>query len=126
MKITGTLTKGKGRASRIGFPTINLNYGGKGKNNLRQGVYAGEAKIGRKKYPCVIHYGNSPTFGDRERKFEVHLIGWGRKPLVLGKKTVEVEVRTYIRPVKKFSNEDELKKQIEKDIRQARLITHLP
>ncbi len=80
------------------------------------GVYAGRAVVGGKKYPAAISIGISPTFADKHRNssdIEVHLLNF--KGNLYGKK-LDAEFIKYIREERCYSSPDELKKQIKKDL----------
>jgi len=100
---------GSGRGKKIGFPTANL----KNTTNLclKEGVYAVRidgTHIG------VANYGYRPTFGNETKVLEVHLIDF--EVNIKGKR-LRVEFLDFIREERKFSGVEELKKQIEEDIR---------
>ncbi len=101
--------RGSGRGKNIGFPTANL----KNTSNLclKEGVYAvriNGTHIG------VANYGYRPTFGEKTRILEVHLINFEGE---LKGRRLRVEFLDFIREEKKFSDVKELKKQIEEDIK---------
>jgi len=73
-RVRGTVVRGAGRGTCIGFPTANLE-------NVEtllpaDGVYAGRAYDSGRSYPAAINVGSNPTFNDLTRKLEVHLIGF--------------------------------------------------
>jgi len=82
------------------------------------GIYAGSAEVGGKKYTAAISIGTNPTFGEHERVLEAHLIsfegdlehyGW---PLT-------VTISHWIREQVTFDTMETLKEQIEADIQVA-------
>jgi FAD synthase len=111
IKITGKVIKGDGYGRKIGFPTVNLQTD---KKELpKEGVYAGVAtldlpagKAGNKEYRAGIVIGPGT-------KIEAHLIGF--RGNVYGKQ-VTLKINKFLREYKKFDTEEELIKQITKDI----------
>ncbi len=106
-----------GGGSAIGVPTANIEvlY-----NELlpKAGVYAGYALVDGERLPCVIDIGMSPTFGDVAKpEIHVHILGF--KKDIYGKR-IDVELINRLRDEKTFSGIDELKRQIEVDIRQTK------
>ena len=104
----GKIVDGEKRGSKLGFPTINLDYS---KVKLEFGVYLGKAIIDEKKYLCLIHFGPKKTFSNKI-SLELYI---ERKIESFNKREVKIEVIKKIREIKKFLNEEDLKKQIKKD-----------
>lgn len=102
----GIVIKGKEYGRKIGFPTINISFKDKNYSLPRRGVYSGFVFIGRKKYKAGVVVGPG-------KKIEAHLIGFNGD--LYGEK-VKIEISTFIRDYKKFSNEEDLKKEIRSDI----------
>jgi len=116
--IEGDVISGAGRGARIlETPTANLTT----PNELvpKDGVYVVKVKMGRKVYDGVANIGRNPTFGNNELSYETHLFGY--RGNLLGK-----HLRIYfidrLRDERVFSNAEELKAQIAKDIETARFI----
>ena len=80
------------------------------------GVYAGVAIHDGKSWPAAINLGPNPTFGERRRKLEVHLIGFEGD---LYDQPMQVEFVSRIRDTLEFPDVDALKTQLEQDIQQA-------
>ncbi len=112
--VTGKVVKGSGRGKGLGFPTANLKVD---KNKLipAQGVYFG--LVGKRK--CVVNIGARPTFGAGQTVVEVHILNF--KQNIRGKK-LKLDLLKRLRDEKQFSDVKKLKKQIHKDINQARLL----
>lgn len=103
------VVKGKGRGKKIGFPTINLdpvNF------NIDYGVYLVEAKIGKKTYKGLLHFGRKETFNEGV-SVEAHLKDFNFE---VCPKNVIIKILKRIRDIRKFNNVDELKDQIKKDL----------
>lgn len=106
--ITGEVFADRKIGGKLGFPTINLKVDAV-KSELKVGVYAGYSVVCGKKYKAMINYGARPTFGLNDKLVEAHLIGFSGD---LYGKTVSVCFTDYIREVRKFDGEEELKKQL--------------
>lgn len=102
-----------GRKMRI--PTANIEYGDE--NILpKSGVYAGITHIDGKEFKSVINIGNNPTFGADKITIESHVLNFNGD---LYGKNVRVDFAEYLRGEKKFRCVEELKAQIEQDIKKA-------
>jgi riboflavin kinase/FMN adenylyltransferase len=123
--LTGKVIKGKGLATQLGFPTLNLKIPEKEKLVPADGVYQVCAYFQEKKYYGVMNIGFAPTVPNKLQVYpihslEVHLFGFeGTKQSSLGKE-LKVVFYNYIRPEKRFNSLDELKKQIAEDIQRVR------
>lgn len=95
--------QGKGKGKKLGFPTVNIEL----RKKIESGVYAGSVKIGGEKYKAGIFVGKD------KKILEAHLIGFSGD---LYEKKIEVEIQERIREAKKFGSNEELKRQIKKDI----------
>jgi riboflavin kinase/FMN adenylyltransferase len=121
--IIGTVVRGDDLGKKIGFPTANLSA--HSEQFPPNGVYLAEAKLDGVVYPGVVNLGCRPTVssGKSDRVLEVHLLDFDRD--IYGK-DIELRFARYLRPEKKFENIDALVRQIERDVRQAREISHAP
>ncbi len=105
----GLVKRGKRLGRTIGFPTLNLPWSPDCK--LMFGAYAVEltrCKTGEK-FCGVASYGTSPTVGETEPLLEVNLfddVSFGAPS------KIEVKIKKFLRPQKKFTSVDELKNQI--------------
>lgn len=110
--IYGKVIHGYGRGKTLGFPTANLKF------NLKKvipkfGVYITKVYVGDKKYWGVTNIGKNPTFQNQGINLETHLIDY--KGNLYGKK-LKIEFVHRLREEKVFSNIEDLKRQINKDI----------
>lgn len=103
--ISGKVVRGKGKGKQLGFPTVNIEIGNK---DFGSGVYAGLARVDGKTYKAGIFIGKDKGI------LEAHLINFSGD---LYGREIKVEIGEKIRDVMKFENDEELKQQIEKDIK---------
>ena len=97
---------------KIGFPTANINYP-ENIIELPYGVYS----IKYNEYSGVLNWGMRPTVNNTIKPIaEAHILNFNEN--LYGKK-VRLEVIKKIRDEKKFENLDELKAQIDKDIKKC-------
>ena len=114
--ISGKIIHGDKRGSEIGFPTANIKLK---PNILLSGVYAVFTYIDGKKYYAIANIGYKPTFNGNTYLFEAHIFNLSNN---LYGKRLEFNIVSKIRDTKKFSGIEELKKNIKKDINEAKKI----
>jgi riboflavin kinase/FMN adenylyltransferase len=117
-RLHGRVVTGAGRGLELGFPTANLAV------NLGQalpadGVYVTWAYINDKAYPSMTNIGRCPTFGDSERGVEVYVLDYHGD---LYEHEMKIDIIERFRDEKKFDSAEELKGQIEDDVKQGRAI----
>ncbi|MBN1150177.1 riboflavin biosynthesis protein RibF [candidate division WOR-3 bacterium] len=112
-KTGGIHTRGAGRGSKIGFPTINILTNPE-MTEVGEGVYGVRIYLDSKPFLGLAFIGNSPIFSDG-RKFEVFIPNW--KPMEFGER-IDVEFVFRLRDVLKFDSIEELRRQIQKDVEQ--------
>jgi riboflavin kinase/FMN adenylyltransferase len=115
-RMEGTVVRGKGIGTRLGFHTANLEFPVE-KVKPRDGVYAVNVGIEGVKRPGVMNVGTRPTVGGQGRTFEVHVIDFEGD---LYGRTLAVEFHKHLRDEQKYGSEGELADQIRKDIERAR------
>ena len=109
--ITSTVEKRKQLGRTLGFPTANMNY----PNDiikLPYGVYA--CRVFDKK--AVLNWGIKPTFENEKEILEVHILDYNEN---LYNKNLTINIIEKIRNEIKFNNIEELKTQINKDIKKC-------
>ena len=107
------VTRGKHIGSKLGFPTINQNFG-KNSPILASGVYATKIEIGGETFPSITNVGENPTFGDGSPiHCETHVIGACKEFDV---EKAKIYFFTKIRGEKKFSSPEELQNAVFSDI----------
>ncbi len=110
--ICGEVKEGRKEGRKIDFPTINI-FAPEYKLLPKPGVYATVCVWNNKSYSAVTNVGTHPTFKDDVFNVETHLIGFSGD--LYGEK-VKIYFYSYLRGIKRFSDEEELKNQIKKDI----------
>ena len=117
--IEGKVKHGRKMGRKIGFPTCNIDI----ENYViaKLGVYGVKVKIDKsnKYIKGIANLGFRPTFNQKKILLEVNLFNFNKN---LYKKRIKVEFTKYIRGEKKFSGIENLKKQINKDIKIAKKI----
>lgn len=112
--ISGVVRQGKQKGRTIGFPTANIFY----PNGIIQpphGVYDVAVLINSKKYRGISNFGTCPTITNGEvTTFETHILDFDAD--LYGEK-IRVEFNKKIREEIKFNNIDDLKHQIQLDIK---------
>ena len=119
--ILGTVVRGEAIGRKIGFPTANINPHHEAIPS--SGVYAVDARMGKKIYKAVLNIGIRPTIGkDKEPTIEIHILRF--KKNIYGK-DIEIIFKRKIRDEKKFSSIEKLRMQIKKDILNAKRTPHI-
>lgn len=121
--INGRVSEGDQRGRTIGFPTANIELG----ESLepKHGVYAVRVHIEGTDdvVTGVANIGKRPTFDKRDVLLEVHLFDFDE---TIYEKHLRVELVAFLRPEMKFAGLDELKTQIQKDCRVAKIVLAEP
>lgn len=120
VSVYGTVVKGRGRGKKVGFPTANLNP--HHETLPPNGVYAAWGDLGGHPLQGVIHIGQRPTFGDRQKSLEVHFLNFHRD--IYGR-DVELIFVSKLRDTNRFRSSGDLAKAIASDIRKAARILAL-
>jgi riboflavin kinase/FMN adenylyltransferase len=113
--ITGTVVRGAGRGSDLGFPTANLAP----HDQLvpQDGVYVTLLVVDGQASPSVTNIGSRPTFAEGDFTIETHrLDGTGD----LYGRDVEVRFLARLRPELKFESVEALVRQVRADVKRAR------
>ena len=126
MNFESSRIKGKGRGRPMGFPTINLKI--PDNFELKNGIYAVKVTIENKFFKGAMHFGPVPTFGELQKSLEVYLVGVTNNDLInqgienLDEIIIKVEIIKFLRDIIKFKLVEDLKKQIEEDVKQIKEI----
>jgi len=111
--ITGKVLPGASRGNETGAHTANLDvYLAK---DLPRGLYGCTVEIAKKKYNGLLYYGfNSLRKTDC---LEIHVLDFNND--IYGQ-IISAEIQKFIRPEKIFSDVESLKKQITRDLKDAK------
>ena len=108
------------RGRVLGFPTANLDIPITSAQALPgNGIYATIAQVDSKQFSAATNIGIRPTFGKGEKTVETHLLNY--KGDLYGK-DISVEFVQKLRDEQRFPSSEELKAQIEKDVREVEAI----
>jgi riboflavin kinase/FMN adenylyltransferase len=116
-RLRGWVGTGKGRGQTIGFPTANLER----IETLvpGDGVFAVRVKQRGRIWPGAANVGPNPTFGENERKVEVHLLGFTGD---LRGEELTLDFLQRLRDTRRFADASELAAQLRQDVEHARQI----
>lgn len=104
---TGIVKRGRERATALGFPTANIPLG----DDSVSGIYAARVKADDAEYTAAV-------FADQKRKLlEAHLLDYSGD---LSGKNITIELSKRIRKHGDFSNDNELRAAIAKDVADVR------
>ena len=115
--IEGTVQKGRQQGKKIGFPTCNIDI--KDYVIAMPGVYAVKVKRknSNKSMKAIANLGYRPTFNQKKILLEVHIFNFSGN---LYNKYLLIEFIKFIRKEKKFKNVNQLRKQIQSDLKIAK------
>ena len=115
--VEGCVEKGRQIGKKIGFPTCNIDI--KDYVISMPGVYAVNVKQknSNKSLKAIANLGYRPTFNQKKILLEVHIFNFSGN---LYNKHLSVEFTKFIRKEKKFKKVDQLKKQIQSDLKVAK------
>jgi len=115
--IEGIVQKGRQQGKKIGFPTCNIDI--KDYVIAMPGVYAVKVKQknSNKSLKAIANLGYRPTFNQKKILLEVHIFDFSGN---LYNKYLSIEFTKFIRKEKKFKNVNQLRKQIQSDLKVAK------
>jgi riboflavin kinase / FMN adenylyltransferase len=115
--IEGIVQKGRQQGKKIGFPTCNIDI--KDYVIATPGVYAVKVKRknSNKSLKAIANLGYRPTFNQKKILLEVHIFNFSGN---LYNNYLSVDFIKFIRKEKKFNNVNQLRKQIQSDLKVAR------
>ncbi len=113
--IKGIVQSGDRRARKMNFPTANLFLDKVIKP--KKGVYVVYVIFNSKKYRGIANFGRRPTFNGKKLLLEVNIFNFNNK--IYGKE-LTVQFLAFIREEIKFKNFNELKEQVNKDVKFAK------
>lgn len=107
--LTGQVVEGAGRGTDLGFATANVEVDG---SFAKMGpyVYAAYVEVDGKRYKAAVSIGEPPTFSLETREFnpfllEAHILDF--EGTLYGQE-LKLEFVEKLRPMQRFSNQDEL------------------
>lgn len=110
--VSGEIVHGRQIGRTLDFPTVNQLFC-EGQLVPKFGVYASSVLIDARHYESVTNIGVKPTVGGEQAPLaETHIIGFSGD---LYGRSLNVELRSFIRPEMRFDSLDELKEQIARD-----------
>ena len=115
--IEGIVEKGRQQGKKIGFPTCNIDI--KDYVIPMLGVYAVTVykKNSKKPLKAIANLGYRPTFNQKKILLEVHIFNFSGN---LYNKYLSIEFTKFIRKEKKFKDVNQLRKQIQSDLKVAK------
>jgi riboflavin kinase/FMN adenylyltransferase len=115
--IEGIVQKGRQQGKKIGFPTCNIDISDY--VIAMPGVYAVNVKQknSNKSLKAIANLGYRPTFNQKKILLEAHIFNFSGN---LYNKYLSIEFTKFIRKEKKFKNVNQLKKQIQSDLKVAK------
>ena len=114
--LTGTVVSGRQIGRTIGIPTANVLLP-EGMLVPRLGVYACRAFVQGRSYPAVTNIGSRPTVNGHQVRAESWLLDFEGD---LYGKTVMLEFYKFLRPERRFSSLEELRREILNNAEQTR------
>ena len=127
--LTGIVQKGDQNGRKLGFATANIHL----LKTLEPkfGVYFTRSRIMNHDgsdftsthMPSITNFGIRPTLDGQKKLFETHILNYEEyfKNNEIYDKRIHVEVLDFLRDEKKFNSFEELKDQILKDVKKAKL-----
>lgn len=110
--LTGKVVEGRKDGRKIGFPTANISLPEE-KFRIKSGVYKTRVVVDGRTYAAITNYGAQPTFNQSNVVVEAHIKDFSRD--VYGK-VITVIFDGFIRDIIKFSNIEDLRLQLKKDL----------
>ncbi len=117
-RIRGTVVRGAGRGTELGYPTANLAD----VDTLLpgEGIYAGRALVEGRLWPAAISLGPNPTFDEGVRKVEAHLMDYAGQ--LFYDRRIEVDFLARLRDIVRFDSVGRLVAEMGRDVAAARKI----
>ena len=115
-KVKGIVTHGRGQGEALGFKTANLSVS-KEEIPVEDGVYAAYVKVDDRRFKAAVSVGASPFFESKTTSnIECHIIDFDED---IYNKSIEIEFVKFLRPMIKFSSQEELVKTVKKNIEEV-------
>jgi riboflavin kinase/FMN adenylyltransferase len=114
--VTGSVVKGNKIGRTIGFPTANIFIKEAYKLIPKDGVYVVRSRFKNRTLTGMLNIGNKPTVDGNSKSMEVHFFNFNED---LYGKTLKIEFLKRLRDERKFEGLDNLKSQLQLDMREA-------
>ncbi len=118
---TAVVKADQGLGAKIGSPTLNVFLSPD--VVIKKGVYAGKCRVQNKMHHSISNIGFRPTVSKNQNQIvlETHILDSGfEEPSTSFE--IEVFLQQFLRPEKKFSSIEELRVQIQEDIRASKAL----
>ena len=116
----GEVVNGDKRGRKIGFPTANIEISDR-RAMLPNGAYVVRVKVRGNFYNGIANIGDNPTFKVARRRLEVFIDNFSEN--IYGEE-IFISFISKIRDEKVFSSVEELKTQLNEDLRTMRYVTN--
>ncbi len=113
-EVRGKVVHGDSRGKEMGFPTANVEIKEDYKLIPSDGVYAVEVEFYGSEFYGMLNIGMRPTIDGKKKQMEVHIFDFNQE--IYGE-TLIIRFLDFIRIEKKFSDIQELKKQLDTDMK---------
>ncbi len=117
--LNGEIIRGKGLGKELGFPTANLHIEEAYKLIPKNGVYVVQSSLKNKIVYGMMNIGTNPTVDGQHQSIEVHFFDFNED---LYHQQIQVNILHWIREEHKFNSLEELKEQLKKDKKTARIL----
>jgi riboflavin kinase/FMN adenylyltransferase len=118
--LSGEVIKGEQIGRSIGFPTANIKVENSNKLIPKEGVYAVRVRIDNKTFPGMLNIGYRPTVG-RNNKLSIEVNIFDFKMDIYGE-ILNIEIIEHVRNEIEFNNFNDLKIQLEQDLKECEKI----
>lgn len=109
---TSEVVTGNKLGKTLGYPTLNLKDP-RILSSVEKGVYAAQVKYGNKIYQGALYYGPRSLLGEVQDVIEIFLLQFDKN---LYGETISFQLLKFIRTPIHFTDFDQLKQQLEKDV----------
>lgn len=110
---------GNRQGRTLGFPTLNLDATVLSKDQ-NMGVFAALVQYEGKSYKAALFFGPRVVLRETQPVLEIHILDFSES---LYNKIIAFQIHDFIREVKNFSTLEEMKKQIENDVKKIRSLS---
>ena len=118
--ISGTVIQGEQIGRSIGFPTANLKINDRSKLIPKEGVYAVHVNYSNKIYAGMLNIGYRPTVGTGNKlSIEVNIFDFNEN--IYGE-LIKLEIFEHVRNEIEFTSVNDLKLQLEQDLKDCKKI----